>query len=334
MLTCTSLLRQAPPGAQAAAERSSGVCSTSSRGLDDLLPLGAYQAKGRSRAKLSRRESSALFAGFARAANCPGLLAMEDLDPTHPAESVVSMSATQAASQATSPFLSAEEGGLHARAANSPGRLAMEDLARSPGTEAEAPATEPARQGASPSLCAKNRCLQARAAVSPSRLAMEDIARSTRTKGAPAPSAGQAASLFLDAERTQLQGLPEAAGLSRGTEKQRWDGLPEQADQSATALGSGLAARASAEEPNGATWPDQPAKAGDAFDSLQVRGHDWVTATGSGWVLLFSQVHLTAQMQQQQALQCRLPCWLPLVAGVICHCSPRHRVPCRLSLCC
>ena len=273
MLTCTSLLQQVPSGAQAAAQRSSGVCSTSSRGLDsdDLLPLGAFQAKGRSHARSSRRESSALFAGFARAANCPGLLAMEDLDPTPPAASSVSVSATQAASQATSLFLSAEEGGLHARAADSPGRLAVEDFARSPGIEAQASAMEVSRQGIGPILCAEDRRLQFRAAVSPSRLAMEDIACSTRTKAATAPSAGQAASLFLGAERRQLHSLPEAASLSGGTEETQWDSLPEGADQSAAALGKSSAARASAGGPNGATWPDQPAKAGDAFNSLQVR---------------------------------------------------------------
>ena len=285
MLTCTSLLRQVLLGAQAAAERSSGVCSTSSRGLDsdDLRPLGAYQAKGRNRAGPSRRESSVLFAGFARAANCPGLLAVEDLDLTHPAKSLVSVSAMETASQATSLSLFVEEGGPHTSAARSPGRLATEDFACSPGTEAHAPATEPARQGASPSLCAKDSCLQARAAASPGRLAMEDIARSDRTKAAAAPSAGQAASLFLGAEQRHLQGLSEAASLSCGTEETRWDGLPEAADQSAAALGSG-SATASAGEPDGARWPDQPAKAGDAFDSLQVRalrGHDWVAATGS-----------------------------------------------------
>ena len=198
---------------------------------------------------------------------------MDDLDPTRPAESSVSVSATGAASQATHTFLSAGEGGLHTRAADSPGRLAMEDFACSPGTEAQAPATAPARQGAGPSLCAEDGCLQTRAAVSPSRLAMEDIARSTCTQAATAPSAGQAASLFLGGERRQLQGLPEAGGLSHGTEGTRWDGLPEEADQSAAALGSSSAATASAGEPDGATWPDQPAKAGDAFNSLQVREH-------------------------------------------------------------
>ena len=249
------------------------MCSTSSRGFDsdDLRPLGAYQAEGRSRARSSRRESSALFAGFARAANCPGLLAGEDLDPAHPAESPVSGAATETASRATGLFLSAEEGGLHARAANSHGRLAMEDTARSPGTEAQASAIEPARPGAGPSLCAEDRCLQVRAAVSPSRLALEDMARNARTKAAMAPSAGQAASLFLGAEQRQLQGLPEAVSLSLGTEETRWDGLPEEADQSAAALGSSSAATASAGEPDGATWPNQPAKAGDAFNSLQVR---------------------------------------------------------------
>ena len=284
MLTCTSLLQQVLLGAQAAAERSSGVCSTSSRGLDsDLRPLGAYQAKGRNRAGPSRRESSALFAGFARAANCPGLLAVEDLDRTHPAESLVSVSAMETASQATSLSFFVEEGGSPPSAANSPGRLAAEDSARSPGTEAHAPAIEPAQQGASLSLCAEDRCLQARAAASPGRLAMEDIARSARTKAAAAPSAGQAASLFLGAEQRQRQGLSEVAGLSCGNAETRWDGLPEAADQSAAALGSG-SATASAGEPNGATWPDQPTKAGDAFNSLQVRalrGHDWVAATGS-----------------------------------------------------
>lgn len=312
---CTSLLRQVPPGAQAAAVRSSGVCSTSSRGLDsdDLLPLGAYQAQGRSRATLSRRESSALFAGFARAANCPGLLAMEDLDHTHPAESSVSVSATETASQASSLFLYAEEGGLHAQAGNGPGRLAMEDFARSPDTEAQAPAMGRARQAAGP--CAEDRCPHAEAAVSPGRLALEDMARSTRTKAATAPSAGQAASLFLGAERRQLQGLPPAARLSPGTEKPRWDGLPEEAEQPAAALSSSSAVTASAGEPNGATWPDQPAKAGDAFNSLQVRqlgaegpclGGSYRQRAPDGCFL--SEVHTTAQMQQQQALLCRPPC--------------------------